>query len=277
MSIRVLQGVYDLHIHTAPDVVSRKCSDRIVARRMRDAGMRGGAIKSHYFETAARAKLLAEEFPELKIVGGVTLNRSVGGLNPEIVKKVGAAGGKMLWFPTMDAYSFQKNKRGNEDFDTSSFLVACDRTGDLKAEVFEILKTAWEYDMVVGTGHLSPDEGMKIVEAAHEQGIKKIVLTHAEHPAVAYSIAQQRNAAQKGAYIEHSFNNVWFKRCSMESFVEQIRKVGPEHVILTGDFGQPDAPYFDEALRMYIEKITEFFSGEAIDRMTRKNPEALIS
>ena len=63
----------------------------------------------------------------------------------------------------------------------------------------------------------------------------------------------------------------------MESFVEQIRKVGPEHVILTGDFGQPDAPYFDEALRMYIEKITEFFSGEAIDRMTRKNPEALIS
>lgn len=34
----LLNGVYDLHIHTAPDVVPRKCSDLELARRLVDRG-----------------------------------------------------------------------------------------------------------------------------------------------------------------------------------------------------------------------------------------------
>lgn len=78
----LLNGVYDLHIHTAPDVVPRKCSDLELARRLVDRGMAGCAIKCHYFDTAARAGLLMEQFPQLDVAGGVTLNRSVGGVNP---------------------------------------------------------------------------------------------------------------------------------------------------------------------------------------------------
>ena len=93
----LLSGTYDLHIHTAPDVIPRKCTDEETVRRLEAAGMKGCAIKCHYFETAARAALLQERFPQMIIVGGLVLNRSVGGINPEAVERFGQMGGRMLW------------------------------------------------------------------------------------------------------------------------------------------------------------------------------------
>ena len=99
----MIKGVYDLHVHTSPDVVPRKCSDIELGRRLAAAGMAGCALKSHYFDTAARAGLLQEQFPQLRIVGGVVLNRSVGGVNPEAVERCAQAGGKwsgsLRWSP----------------------------------------------------------------------------------------------------------------------------------------------------------------------------------
>lgn len=42
----LLNGVYDLHIHTAPDVVPRKCSDLELARRAGGPGDGGVAPSS---------------------------------------------------------------------------------------------------------------------------------------------------------------------------------------------------------------------------------------
>lgn len=44
----LLSGTYDLHIHTAPDVIPRKCTDEETVRRLEAAGMKGCAIKCHY-------------------------------------------------------------------------------------------------------------------------------------------------------------------------------------------------------------------------------------
>lgn len=274
----LLKGTWDLHIHVAPDVIKRKCTEKTVAQRMLERGMSGGAIKCHFFETIARAQLINAEYPELNIAGGIVLNRSVGGLNPEAVRKAAMMNGKMLWFPTMDSASFQEYKhKDDSSFDPSELLRACDEKGMLKPEVFEILRIAADHNMVTGTGHLNPDEGMKLLEAAFKCGVKKFVLTHAEHPAINYTNEQQKTAADMGAYIEHSFNNVYFKRCSLEDFIEQIKAAGAEHVILTGDFGQHDAPYFDDAMQSYLEILSEYFTEDEINLMVRKNPEYLIN
>lgn len=274
---KLLEGAYDLHIHIAPDVVRRKCTEREVAARMRERKMAGGAIKCHFFETAARAALVSMDYPELQIVGGVALNRSVGGLNPEAVRKVGMVGGRMLWFPTMDAYAFQAYKnRNNAAFNPAGLITACDENGNLKPEVLEILEVAAKYQMVVGTGHFAPEEGLKIMYAAYRAGVKKVVLTHVEHPAIAYTIEQQKEAASCGAKIEHSYNNVYFDRCTLESFIEQIRQVGPEHVILDGDFGQAEAPYFDDAMVACLEKLAGSFTEEELSMMIRENPAQLL-
>lgn len=59
----LLEGAYDLHVHTGPDVMSRKLDDLEMAERIRKVGMKGYGIKSHYFCTAERAKLVHKVYP----------------------------------------------------------------------------------------------------------------------------------------------------------------------------------------------------------------------
>ena len=53
------------------------------------AGMGGALVKSHGNDTAPRAALLNEQFPELFFAGGIVLNRQAGGLNPFAVRACG--------------------------------------------------------------------------------------------------------------------------------------------------------------------------------------------
>ena len=59
--------------------------------------------------------------------------------------------------------------------------------------------------------------------------------------------------------------------------MDEIREVGPEHVILDGDFGQYDAPYFDDAMAGYLEKLSAFFSEQELSMMVRENPAQLLN
>ena len=199
----LLNGVYDLHIHTSPDVAPRKYSDLELARRLAERGMAGCAIKCHYFDTAARAGLLMAQFPQLDVAGGVTLNRSVGGLNPDAVERSAQAGGRMVWFPTLEAQSYQRYQHRNDpEADLSRFLTVCDEEGKLLPQALEVLDIAARHHMVVGTGHVGAEEGMALVRAAAERNCT-IVLTHADNPADCYSVEQQEEAAALGAYVEH--------------------------------------------------------------------------
>lgn len=146
----MLNNTYDLHIHTSPDVIERKCSDFEVAQRMRKAGMRGGVIKSHHFETASRARCVCEHFPELNVFGGMCLNRSVGGLNPDAVERMAQLGGKFLWFPTVDSYWFQQYKNRNaKNVDLSHYISVLDENGVLSPSAVSCLDIAAKYSLTV--------------------------------------------------------------------------------------------------------------------------------
>jgi len=52
----LVQGAYDLHVHVAPDVRSRRIDDVTLARQCAEVGLAGfAALKSHYTSTAERA------------------------------------------------------------------------------------------------------------------------------------------------------------------------------------------------------------------------------
>lgn len=270
----LIKGVYDLHVHTSPDVVLRKCSDLELARRMVDAGMAGCAIKSHYSDTAARAVLLQEQFPQLHIAGGVTLNRSVGGINPDAVERSAQTGGKLVWFPTMEARSFQ---RFHHKEDLSPFLTVLDENGRLIPQAVQVLEVAAQYKLTVGTGHLSAQEGMALVAEAAWLNCQ-MVLTHADNPADQYTTEQQVEAVRQGAMVEHCFFTTYYDRTSIEEISSQIRAVGCDHVILTTDFGQPKSPYSDEGMAQYAALLLEQgFSQTELRQMMCDGPKRLIS
>ena len=67
------------------------------------AGMGALVFKSHYENTVARAYYVNQMVPEIKLFGGIALNRYVGGLNPSAVEAVLTAGGKEVWMPGIDS------------------------------------------------------------------------------------------------------------------------------------------------------------------------------
>ena len=105
----LVRGAYHLHVHVEPDVMRRRVTDLQLARRCQDVGLAGFALKSHYVPTAERAAVLNEALSEeighgeVRVLGALTLNASVGGLNPIAVEIAAREGARILWMPTLDA------------------------------------------------------------------------------------------------------------------------------------------------------------------------------
>src|ERR1700686_4000989 len=100
---KALEGAYDLQVHVGPDVIARRIDDIDCAREFLAHGMRGFVLKSHYIQTGERAQVVTKAVPGSHVYGAVTLNHSVGGLNPVAVELAGRTGCKIVWMPTVDA------------------------------------------------------------------------------------------------------------------------------------------------------------------------------
>src|SRR5438093_12932568 len=111
----LLEGAYDTHVHSDPDVLPRKFDDIELVRRGKEAGMGGFVLKSHYICTADRATLIRRTFPGINVYGGIALNNSVGGLNPVAVDIAGRLGNKVVWLPTVDSANELENVSGQLD------------------------------------------------------------------------------------------------------------------------------------------------------------------
>ena len=100
---KCLKDGYDLQIHVGPDVIPRRIDDLDCAKEFLAHGLRGFVLKSHYIQTGERAQVVTKAVPGIRAFGAITLNHSVGGLNPVAIELAGRSGCKMVWFPTVDA------------------------------------------------------------------------------------------------------------------------------------------------------------------------------
>src|SRR3954470_15078312 len=100
---QVLEGAYDLQVHVGPDVIARRIDDIDCAKECLAHGMKGFVLKSHYVQTGERAQVVAKAVPGSRVFGALTLNHSVGGLNPVAIELAGRTGCKGVWMPTVGA------------------------------------------------------------------------------------------------------------------------------------------------------------------------------
>src|SRR4029077_19610601 len=96
-----LEGAFDTHIHSAPDVLPRKFNDIELAHRFKARHMAGFVLKSHYICTADRATLVNQIVPEIQAFGAIALNNSVGGLNPLALDIAGRLGTRVVFLPSV--------------------------------------------------------------------------------------------------------------------------------------------------------------------------------
>lgn len=286
--LELLEGAYDLHVHSAPDVVKRRFTDIELAKRYQAAGFRGYAIKSHQQGTAGRAALIREMFPEFNVVGTITLNNAVGGLNPMAVEMAGRMGARICWFPTVDAkneYEFLQRNIGTpapygacaDDKTLKRERITILENGKLRPEVFEILEVIKAHDMVLATGHISMEESLKLICAGKEKGLKKMVVTHADYPATFMDVATQKRCIAEGAFIEHNYLQVATGESSFDVAISQIRSVGFENVIISSDGGQITSVPPEEAIEIYCRELLEKgFSEKEVHRIFVENTGYLI-
>ncbi len=275
-----LEGIIDMHIHSAPDFRQRKMDDFELMEAAVRLGARAVVIKSHLVCTADRATLVnmvrREKYPEssFEMFGGIALNRSLGGINPWAVDAALKLGAKVVWMPTnTSANHFRKEeKEGGIEVLKDGRI-----TEDLKT-VFALIK---EYDAVLATGHISPYECFRITEAARDAGVKKIVITHPEFHIVGMSLEDQvRIVKDYGVMLERVYaqpiGGGKYKN-NLSDNVEAIHTVGSSHIIVSTDSGQMQNPPWYESIAEYINYLRDAgIEEDEIEQMTRINPAKML-
>lgn len=287
-----MRGAYDLQLHVAPDVMPRRIDDLDVAREFLDRGLAGFVLKSHYFMTAERAAVVTKAVPGIKAYGAVTLNHSMGGLNPVAVDLAGRAGARLVWMPTVDAKNETAGRSLNAEHPPfwATFqrelvakgiapdpLTVLDDNGEITSTAKQCLEIIAEHDMVLCTGHLGRKEIFPLVDEAKRLGVQKIVITHAEFPSQNLSQGEQYELAERGAIIEHCFTTTYTNKAPWQLLFANVAAVGPEHVILSSDLGQPSNPPVSLGLASYAQRFLDAgFSAANIRTMLVENTAQLV-
>src|SRR6202140_4059701 len=179
-----LQGGYDLQVHVAPDVIERRIDDLDLAKEFLARGLRGFVLKSHYFPTAERAKVVTRAVPGIAAYGAITLNHAVGGLNPVAVELAGRSGCKIVWMPTVDAAN---ETAGRLDGPTTKLpfwakiqrelaatgiapppITVLEANGRISEPARRCIELIAKHNMILATGPLGRVEIFALVKTARE-------------------------------------------------------------------------------------------------------------
>lgn len=292
------EGAWDLHVHSAPDVIGRKITDHELMQRLIACGMKGYAIKSHISSTTGRAKLMNEIHPQATAIGTITLNNAVGGINPFAVELAAMDGAKLVWLPTIDSKNESDHIMANVAHASdkskmpffAKFRVELAEKGKLQPPIYileegkltkamqEVLDIVCERNIALATAHISAEETYVLAKECKQRGFKKLIVTHPNFPSTRYTKEQQKELAEMGAIMEQCFTTPYTGKITWEQAFDEIRYVGCNHCMISTDLGQPAYVYPDEGIKIYTEKLVENgFTWQNVRTMICENPEFIVN
>jgi len=274
----VLFGAADLHCHFGPDAHRERSVTALeAAREAAAAGHAAIVLKSHDYPTAALASVVDEMVPGIRVFGGISCDREVGGVNPAAVETALRLGAKIVWLPTLSSRQDVENGVAAKLGIPGPGIRVVDDDGCLTAETREVMALVRDHGAVLATGHISRSEHFAV--AREHRG--KLLVTHAmeELAGPNLSVADCVALAGLGATIE---------LCAMTclgalatrpvgDLAACIRAVGSAGVTLATDYGQKVNPRPAEGFRMLIEHLFgEGLGAAELRRMACANPCELI-
>jgi len=273
----LLEGAYDLHIHSLPSVFPRSLDCFELVKEASEAKMAGVVLKSHYEPTALRAALVNKySHCSAKAYGAIALNWPVGGLNVYAVENALKAGAKIVWMPTRDAANSLTFGNMEGDFFTRPGISIFTPEGTLKESVYDIMDTVKKYDRVLATGHIRPKEAIFLCQEGRKRGVR-MILTHPEFPRTTIEASVQKEMADLGVIIEKNWYNVAQKAVTIEQMAAHIRTVGIGRVFLATDRGQKGLPHPTVELHNFVVALLkQGFSEAELQSLVRDVPRTII-
>lgn len=285
-----LTGSIDLHVHSAPCMFPRMGDDLDMARNALESGMRAIVLKSHHENTVSRAYHAQMAVPGIGVVGGVTLNQCVGGVNPAAVEAALRLGGKVVWGPTGHAcyhglVTGEFGKWGVAGMDLPGAPpggISVLHEGRLTDSAIEVLRLVKAHDALFCTSHLSPEEIVQIVQFCRREDIRVMVNHIYYFPRVGLDFAL--DIAAQGAYIEFCSTLVIPSRhrkdvrYDYELLAETVQKVGASRCVMSTDAGGLLTSLFPhEQFRMFGQRMLGYGVSPAdVRTMMCDNPARLL-
>jgi Family of unknown function (DUF6282) len=283
-----IEGAVDVHVHSEPDLFPRIADDVGVARHAASLGLRALSLKCHSERTTSRAYMTMQQVPGIQVVGGIVLNRAVGGINPAAVEAALALGGRHVWMPTVDAANHARTFGATGAYDKQASTVAkaqdrgievFDDAGKPIAGLIDVLDLTAHHSAILSTCHLSVREIKLLVSTARERGVEKIMITHPFFKVPALDLDTLKQLVAQGAYAEFGYCTVspMWNHAPLTRVVAAIEALGPERCILMSDAGQRHNPMPAECLRVFAQSVYESgVSEEGVERMIKQNPLDLL-
>lgn len=255
-----LKGSFDLRVNIGPDpYVEHRVDGLQACLYAYETEMAGFVIHSSYHPTSAMADILNRVYPNLTVVGSVTMSSEIGGLNPSAVQVAADMGGKVVWLPA----------------NTETHLT--DNIGKLPSNVHDILDIILGHDMVLALGGLSYTKTLTLFKEAKNKGIKRMLVSDSE---TKMSVKELEEIVSLGAFTELSFAS--YMSSTMKNtpakMLETVKTLGADKCIITSNFGQWFNPTPAEGMRMAIASLIQTgLSHNEVSKMVKTNPLELVS
>jgi len=283
--------------------------------RAKAAGMRGFVIKEHLDQSAGLAYYMRKLHPDMEFFGGVGSNFTTGPkVNPwSIIHMAEMKGGwgRIVWMPSWDSensshrvrnYMTTLAPRRAPYFDPPFVSVArcpggglywanfpkpCDG-GDLLPEVKAAIKVIAETktrdsngDLILATGHNSPEEDMMMIKEAVRAGVKHIIITHPLLDVVDMTLAQLKEAVALGPEIYAEFTSQFGNQDPsspmVKQYVEGIRAAGVDHSFVSSDTGQINSVFQPDALAKCAKVLrANGFTEQELAKLFKINPAKIL-
>jgi len=289
MSRISIKGACDLHIHTGPDAFDRLADDVEMAEICRDAGFRAIGYKNHIESTVGRAWHTMRQVPGIQVLGGVVLNNHVGGINPAAVDGVLKLGAKIIWMPSyhslkhyqvmgcLGGYGYQGGEATPYEMEP---VTVFDAGNKLTKETIQILELVKKYDAIIATSHLSAEEGIALCEAAHDIGVRKVMITHPFFIVPEYKLEQLKKTVELGATVEFCASaplNPVPKSIPLQWYTDAIEQIGADHIVIGSDCGQARKTFPTETIRMFVQTLNyKGVSEKELHKMMVTNYDPLL-
>ncbi len=292
----------DLHVHVGPEYLQRRYTAQALMEEGRREGF-GAVMKNHFQPTTAWVSQAVRADDKVRFAGAIVLNAAIGGVDDHAIRSLVSGwkrevrasdpdrGGAVVWMPTLstEAHLNLYNRRempeawGVKGKYSRYVPIGCGYRLEEKDEkgiaaLERMLKALAENDLTLATGHLNAAETVLLVKRAHAAGIRRIVMTHplfqATRQAVDTLVTMWR---EYGAYSELAFVNIAMDHLSYEQYVDVVRAVGPEGVVLTTDLGQAMNMKVADGWREYMAELKKRgVKEDEITRMAVLNPHRVL-
>jgi Family of unknown function (DUF6282) len=270
----LVRGAYDLHVHVDPDVIPRRIDDIALAHRFADVGLAGFGLKSHYTSTAERAQIVSTVAPGVRVIGTLTLNRAVGGMNALAVEVAAREGARIVWMPTVDSPAETAGRTEPKEGDKVPLWArlqhelrelglgvepvhVTDEEGRLLPVTRDVLRAIARHDLVLATGHLAREDTFAVVDGAFAEGVRHVVVTHPEFPCQDFSLEDQRELAARGCLLERCLSTPWSGKTTWEHVFDGVRAVGVERTVFSSDCGNSDYPPVEDGLALWADRLLD--------------------